>query len=75
MGITAGIQNAQSYDLMVEWSLMSVVSTFEEPLLLLAFFCLVMATWVIAHKDNNGMKNKQINKPTHVSENSGVANF
>ena len=38
MGITAGIQNAQSYDLMVEWSLMSVVSTFEEPLLLLAFF-------------------------------------
>ena len=38
MGITAGIQNAQSYDLMGEWSLMSVVSTFEEPLLLLAFF-------------------------------------
>lgn len=35
---TAGIQNAQSFDLMSEWSLMSDVSTLEEPLLLLVFF-------------------------------------
>lgn len=38
--MTAGIQNAQSYDVMGDWSLMRVVSTceFEEPLLLRVIF-------------------------------------
>ena len=39
------------------------------------FLCVVLVARVIAHENNNRMKNKQTNKPTNVSENNRTANF